>query len=151
MNTQLQTMNGVEYFLPLLAGGATTVLTLFIHGFSGRTMGMLVSWAKQRMRQLQARMRRLMKEEGEDDTLNLDHSASRSAASLVGRDLRRVRGCPVGRRFFIALRRIRKPAARVVPTDFGSNDSDKSSPSIRTTAGSEDAPDWQRRVTEELG
>jgi hypothetical protein len=48
MNTQLQTMNGVECFLPLLVGGATTVLTLFIHGFSGRTMGVLVAQAFRR-------------------------------------------------------------------------------------------------------
>jgi len=48
MNTQLQTMNGVEFFLPLLVGGTTTVLTLFIHGFSGRSMGVLVAKAFRR-------------------------------------------------------------------------------------------------------
>jgi len=48
MNTQLQTISAAELFLPLLVGGATTVVTLFIHGFSGRTMATLVARAFRR-------------------------------------------------------------------------------------------------------
>jgi hypothetical protein len=48
MHTQFQTMNGAKFFLPLLVGGATTVLTLFIHGLSGRTMGTLLARAFRR-------------------------------------------------------------------------------------------------------
>lgn len=45
MHTQLQMANAAEFFLPLLVGALTTVLTLFIHGFSGRTMVVLVARA----------------------------------------------------------------------------------------------------------
>ena len=48
MNTPLQTISAAELFLPLLVGVATTVVTLFIHGFSGRTMATLVSRAFRR-------------------------------------------------------------------------------------------------------
>jgi hypothetical protein len=48
MNTLLQTIGPAELFLPLLVGVATTVVTLFIHGFFGRTMAALVSRAFRR-------------------------------------------------------------------------------------------------------
>jgi hypothetical protein len=48
MNTPLQTISAAELFLPLLVGVATTVVTLFIHGFSGRTMATLVARAFRR-------------------------------------------------------------------------------------------------------
>ena len=48
MNTPLQTISAAELFLPLLVGGATTVVTLLIHGFSGRTMATLVARAFRR-------------------------------------------------------------------------------------------------------
>jgi hypothetical protein len=48
MNSPLQTFSAAELFLPLLVGVATTVATLFIHGFSGRTMATLVARAFRR-------------------------------------------------------------------------------------------------------
>jgi hypothetical protein len=48
MNTPIQTISAGELFLPLLVGVATTVVTLFIHGFFGRTMATLVARAFRR-------------------------------------------------------------------------------------------------------
>lgn len=39
------TVTGAEFLLPLAVGAATTLVTLVIHGFSGRTMGVLVARA----------------------------------------------------------------------------------------------------------
>ncbi len=48
VDTQAQVMNSVAVALPLLIGAATTVLTIFIHGASGRAMVAVVLGAFRR-------------------------------------------------------------------------------------------------------
>jgi hypothetical protein len=48
MQANIYTTQGAALFLPLLVGAATTVLTIFIHGASGRAMILLVFRAFQR-------------------------------------------------------------------------------------------------------
>ncbi|HKD65375.1 MAG TPA: potassium channel family protein [Candidatus Binataceae bacterium] len=48
MNAQPQVIDSAALFLPLLVGAATTVLTIFIHGASGRAMVLLIFRALRR-------------------------------------------------------------------------------------------------------